>query len=58
MDSEKAVKIDVLISLADGTLAFHTVEVKPGEARKLLEAEKDPVVKHNLEKELRKKKMI
>ena len=58
MSSEKAVKIDVLISLADGTFAFHTVEVKPGEARKLLEAEKDSVVKHNLEKELRKKKMI
>lgn len=58
MGSEKAVKIDVLISLADGTLAFHTVEVKPGEARKLLEAEKDPVIKHNLEKEMKRKKII
>jgi hypothetical protein len=52
---EKKVKIDMLVTGSDGELTFRTVEVSPENVKELLETTADPIIKHNLKKELKDK---
>lgn len=54
---EQKVKIDVMVTLPDGTLTFKTVEVTKNNIQELLNTTKDPIVRYNLEKELKTKKI-
>ncbi len=49
-------KIDVLVEGPDGELVFKTVEVTKNDIRALLDT-KHSFLKHNLEKELKEKKI-
>jgi len=49
-------KIDVLITGPGGELIFKEIEVTKDDIKSLLET-KDSFVKHNIEKELKKKKI-
>ena len=53
---EKKHFIDVLVEGADGELIFKTVEVNKSDIKEMLQT-KDSFKKHNLEKELKKKKI-
>ncbi|MEK6972744.1 MAG: hypothetical protein AABW72_01755 [archaeon] len=55
--ANKKVKIDMLVTGQNGELVFRTVEVSPDDVRQLLETTTDPVIKHNLKKELKSKRI-
>lgn len=55
--ANKKVKIDMLVTGKDGELVFRTVEVSPDDVKELLETTTDPVIKHNLKKELKNKRI-
>ncbi|PIU21434.1 MAG: hypothetical protein COT15_02295 [Candidatus Diapherotrites archaeon CG08_land_8_20_14_0_20_34_12] len=57
MAGKKPIKIDMLVTGPGGELMFKTVEVTPDNVKELLETTTDPVIKHNLKKELKNKRI-
>ena len=55
--AEEEIEIEVLIEGPGGELVFKKVKVKKGNIKALLEATKNPVARHNIKKELEKKKI-
>ena len=55
---EKKITIEVLVPLPSGELAFKPITGTKEEIIEMLKQEKNEIVRHNLEKELKEKKVI
>lgn len=57
LEKKQIHKIDVLVEGAGGELEFKTVEVSADNIKELLETTKNPVVRENLKRELKEKRI-